>query len=57
MARRNGTPRPPKRAAKPERQKREARPEKIAACSLGIAAESRAAVWLLAHCYRILARR
>ena len=57
MARRDGTPRPPKPAARPERQKREARPEKIAAFSLGISAESRAAVWLLAHGYRILARR
>ena len=48
MARRNGTPRPPKPAASPERQ---------AAFGLGISAESRAAVWLLAHGYRILARR
>jgi len=50
MARRSGTPRP-------ERQKREARPEKVAAFGLGISAESRAAVWLIAHGYRILARR
>ncbi|HZL41391.1 MAG TPA: YraN family protein [Pseudolabrys sp.] len=50
MARRSGTPRP-------ARQKREARPEKIAAFGLGISAESRAAVWLIAHGYRILARR
>jgi len=57
MARRDGTPRPPQPADRPERQKREARPEKIAAFSLGISAESRAAVWLLAHGYRILARR
>jgi putative endonuclease len=57
MARRNGTPRPPKSAASPERQKRAARPEKIAAFGLGISAESRAAVWLIAHGYRILARR
>ncbi|MFI4959871.1 MAG: YraN family protein [Hyphomicrobiales bacterium] len=57
MARRDGTPRPPKPVDRPERQKREARPEKIAAFSLGISAESRAAVWLLAHGYRILARR
>ena len=57
MARRDGTPRPPKPAATPERQKREARPEKIAAFRVGISAESRAAVWLLAHGYRILARR
>src|SRR5664279_5358489 len=57
MTRRDGTPRPPKPAARPKRQKREARPEKIAAFGLGISAESRAAVWLLAHGYRILARR
>ena len=57
MARRNGTPKPPKQAASSERQKREARPEKIAAFRVGISAESRAAVWLLAHGYRILARR
>jgi putative endonuclease len=57
MARRNATPRPPKTPASPERQKREARPEKIAAFGLGISAESRAAVWLIAHGYRILARR
>jgi putative endonuclease len=49
MARRDGTPRPLKPAARPERQKRAARPEKIVAFSLGISAESRAAVWLLAH--------
>lgn len=42
---------------RPERQKREARPEKIAAFGLGISAESRAAAWLIAHGYRILARR
>jgi len=46
--------RPPRRA---ERQKREARPDKIAAFGFGISAESRAAAWLLAHGYRILARR
>jgi putative endonuclease len=56
MARRNATPRPPK-PPRPERQKREARPEKVAAFGLGISAESRAAVWLIAHGYRILARR
>src|SRR5476649_265549 len=47
MARRSGTPRPPKQAVSPE---------KIAAFGLGISAESRAAVWLLAHGFRILAR-
>jgi putative endonuclease len=48
MARRNDTPRPPKPPPRPER---------LAAFGLGISAESRAAVWLLAHGYRILARR
>ena len=48
--------RPPS-GPKPERQKREARPDKIAAFGLGISAESRAAAWLIAHGYRILARR
>jgi putative endonuclease len=46
-----------KREAHPEKQQREARPEKIAAFGLGISAESRAAAWLIAHGYRILARR
>jgi putative endonuclease len=40
-----------------QRQKRETRPEKIAAFRVGISAESRAAAWLVAHGYRILARR
>ncbi len=57
MAPRNGAPRPPKQPPRTKRQKREARPEKIAAFSLGISAESRAAAWLIAHGYRILARR
>jgi putative endonuclease len=58
MARRSSSPpRAPKQAARPERQKREARPEKIAAFRVGISAESRAAAWLIAHGYRILARR
>jgi putative endonuclease len=58
MARRNSSPpHTPKPAPRPERQKREARPEKIAAFGLGISAESRAAAWLIAHGYRILARR
>lgn len=48
MARRNATPRPPKPRPRPER---------VAAFGLGISAESRAAVWLIAHGYRILARR
>ena len=50
-------------AAKPlvkpasQRQTREANPERIAAFGLGISAESRAAAWLIAYGYRILARR
>ena len=44
-------------ASRAERQRREARPEKIAAFGIGISAESRAAAWLIAHGYRILARR
>jgi putative endonuclease len=50
-------PAAPKPAPRPERQKREARPEKIATFGFGISAESRAAAWLIAHGYRILARR
>jgi putative endonuclease len=61
MARPSGT-RPPKAtplkaAARPGRQKREARPEKIAAFRVGISAESRAAAFLIAKGFRILARR
>ena len=58
--RRRGAPgaaplgKPPPRTG---RQKREARPEKIVAFQLGISAESRAAAWLIAHGFRILARR
>lgn len=37
--------------------KRPPRPERQAAFRLGISAESRAAAWLIAHGYRILARR
>jgi putative endonuclease len=50
-------PQPLNNPPRPERQKRQARPEKIAAFGLGLSAESRAAAWLLAHGYRILARR
>jgi len=59
MPRRESPPKPKilKPGPRPERQKREARPEKIAAFGLGISAESRAAAWLIAHGYRILARR
>ncbi len=54
---------PPRKlpAAKPvpatERQKRGARLDKIAAFRVGISAESRAAAWLIARGFRILARR
>jgi putative endonuclease len=58
MARRSSSPpRAPKPTRLAPRQKREARPEKIAAFGLGLSAESRAAAWLIAHGYRILARR
>jgi len=55
MARRDG--RPPKATSWPAPQKRDANPERVAAFGLGISAESRAAAWLIAHGYRILARR
>ena len=45
-----------KREARPD-QKREARPDKVVAFRLGISAESRAAAYLVAKGYRILARR
>jgi len=48
MAPRERLPRPPKPAPRPERQ---------VAFGLGLSAESRAAAWLIAHGYRILARR
>lgn len=48
MAPRERLPRPAKPAPRPERQ---------AAFGLGLSAESRAAAWLIAHGYRILARR
>jgi putative endonuclease len=57
MTRDDAPRKPAKPAASPERQKREARPEKIAAFHVGISAESRAAAWLIAHGFRILARR
>ncbi len=53
MTRRNDSARPPR----PQPLKPAARPEKVAAFGLGISAESRAAAWLIAHGYRILARR
>jgi putative endonuclease len=46
-----------KTAPRPERQKREARPEKIAAFRVGLSAESRAAALLIAKGFRVLARR
>ena len=49
MARRSDLP-PPKAKPLP-------RPERQIAFGLGISAESRAAAWLIAHGYRILARR
>ena len=48
MARRSGMPPKPKPLPSPQRQ---------VAFGLGISAESRAAAWLIAHGYRILARR
>ena len=51
---RDDTPRP---KATPVTASRPARPEKIAAFRVGISAESRAAAWLIAHGFRILARR
>jgi putative endonuclease len=59
MARDNGGRRGPKPApvARARRQKREARPEKLAAFRVGISAESRAAAFLIAKGFRILARR
>jgi putative endonuclease len=42
---------------KPKVLKPAPRPERVAAFGLGISAESRAAAWLIAHGYRILARR
>jgi putative endonuclease len=61
MARRTdrGLPKatPLARAARPRRQTREARPEKVVAFRLGISAESRAAAFLIAKGFRILARR
>ena len=50
-------PQPLKPLSRPRRQQREARPEKIAAFSLGISAESRAAAFLVAKGFRILAQR
>ena len=60
MARRgDGLPKatPLKSAPRPERQKREARLDKVVAFRLGISAESRAAAFLIAKGFRILARR
>lgn len=63
MARRSSDGRAPKAtpvgkaSPRPQRLKREARPEKIAAFRVGISAESRAAALLIAKGFRILARR
>jgi len=63
MARRSSGGRAPKAtpvgkaSPRPQRLKREARPEKIAAFRVGISAESRAAALLIAKGFRILARR
>jgi len=63
MARRSSSGRAPKAtpvgkaSPRPQRLKREARPEKIAAFRVGISAESRAAALLIAKGFRILARR
>ena len=48
---------PKSSAPKPKVLKPQPRPERVAAFGLGISAESRAAAWLVAHGYRILARR
>jgi len=58
MARRDSaTPGTEKPLPRPERQKREARPDKIAAFRVGTSAESRAAAFLMAKGFRIVARR
>ena len=46
-----------RRAKPPARLKRAPRPERLAAFRLGISAESRAALVLIAKAYRIVARR
>ena len=48
---------PRRETPKPKVLKAAPRPEKLAAFGLGISAESRAAAWLIAHGYRIIARR
>ncbi len=50
-------PKPPRPKPTALGQKREARPEKVAAFRVGISAESRAAAFLVAKGFRILARR
>lgn len=47
----------PRRAKPPARLKPAPRPERLAAFHLGISAESRAALFLIAKAYRIVARR
>ncbi|MBI2713284.1 MAG: YraN family protein [Rhizobiales bacterium] len=46
-----------RRERPPPKLKPAPRPERLAAFGLGLSAESRAAAWLIAHGYRILARR
>jgi len=54
---RDDAPRRPASPVTAQRQKRTPRPERVAAFRVGISAESRAAAWLVAHGFRILARR
>jgi putative endonuclease len=58
MARRPDGAKPPPKPAKPQKpQKPPPRPERVAAFNTGLSAESRAAAYLVARGYRILARR
>jgi putative endonuclease len=58
MTRRAEPPRPPgARSQKINPTKATPRPERVAAFKLGLSAESRAAMFLIAKAYRILARR
>ncbi len=52
-----GPSNPMQRRAKPQRIKPPPRPERLAAFRLGISAESRAALLLIAKAYRVVARR
>jgi putative endonuclease len=57
MARRAEPIRPGEAGPRPERPPRSPRPERVAAFRLGLSAESRAAMLLIAKGYRIAARR